>query len=64
MNFILKYLILSVLHAMRINETVNALALRNAEMCFKRELFTQAAWYDVIRDSVIVYDVTQHTRSY
>ncbi|HNW56241.1 MAG TPA: hypothetical protein PKM69_00605 [Bacteroidales bacterium] len=43
--------------SMRINETVNALALRNAEMCFKRELFTEAAWYDVIRDTVIVYDV-------
>jgi len=42
---------------MRINETVNCLALRNAEMVFKRELITHAAWYDVIRDSVIVYDV-------
>jgi hypothetical protein len=43
---------------MRINETVNALALRNAEMVFKRELITHAAWYDVLRDSVIIYDVT------
>ena len=43
---------------MRINETVNTLALRNAEMVFKRELITHAAWYDVVRDSVIVYDVT------
>ena len=42
---------------MRINETVNCLALRNAEMVFKRELITHAAWYDVIRDSIIVYDV-------
>ena len=43
--------------AMRINETVNCLALRNAEMVFRRELITHAAWYDVIRDTVIVYDV-------
>ncbi len=42
---------------MRINQTVNCLALRNAEMVFKRELITHAAWYDVVRDSVIVYDV-------
>ena len=41
----------------RINETVQALALRNAEMVFKRELITHAAWYDIIRDSIIVYDV-------
>jgi hypothetical protein len=43
---------------MRINETVNSLALRNAEMVFRRELITHAAWYDEVRDSVIVYDVT------
>ena len=43
---------------MRINETVNCLALRNAEMVFKRELITQAAWYDVVRDKVVVYDVS------
>jgi len=42
---------------MRINETVNCLALRNAEMVFKRELMTHAAWYDIISDSIIVYDV-------
>ena len=42
---------------MRINETVNCLALRNAEMVFRRELITHAAWYDEVRDSVIVYDV-------
>ncbi len=42
---------------MRINETVNCLALRNAEMVFRRELITHAAWYDIVRDSVIVYDV-------
>jgi hypothetical protein len=43
---------------MRINETVNCLALRNAEMVFKRELITHAAWYDAVRDTIIVYDVT------
>ena len=43
---------------MRINETVNTLALRNSEMVFKRELITHAAWYDVLRDSVIIYDVS------
>jgi hypothetical protein len=42
---------------MRINETVNCLALRNAEMVFRRELITHAAWYDAVRDTVIVYDV-------
>jgi hypothetical protein len=42
---------------MRINETVNCLALRNAEMVFKRELITHAAWYDPVRDTTIVYDV-------
>ena len=43
--------------SMRINETVHAIALRNAEIVFKRELLTKAAWYDVIRDKVIEYDV-------
>ncbi len=42
---------------MRIKETVQALALRNAEMVIKRELITHAAWYDIVRDSVIIYDV-------
>jgi hypothetical protein len=42
---------------MRINENLNCLALRNAEIVFKRELMTRAAWYDIISDSVIVYDV-------
>lgn len=42
---------------MRINETVQTIALRNAEIVFKRELMTHAAWYDVIRDEVITYDV-------
>jgi hypothetical protein len=43
--------------SMRINETVQTLALRNAEIVLKRELITHAAWYDVIRDKVITYDV-------
>ncbi|PID92780.1 MAG: hypothetical protein CSA96_01470 [Bacteroidetes bacterium] len=43
--------------SMRINETVQTIALRNAEIVFKRELMTHAAWYDVIRDEVITYDV-------
>jgi hypothetical protein len=42
---------------MRIKETVQALALRNSEMVIKRELITHAAWYDILSDSVIVYDV-------
>ena len=42
---------------MRINETVQTIALRNAEIVFKRELLTHAAWYDVIRDEVVTYDV-------
>ncbi len=43
--------------SMRINGTLNCLALRNAEIVFKRELITHAAWYDAVRDSVIIYDV-------
>ncbi|KPL13321.1 MAG: hypothetical protein AMS23_08180 [Bacteroides sp. SM1_62] len=45
--------------SMRINERIDVIALRNGEIVFKRELMTHAAWYDVIRDSVIVYDVTK-----
>jgi hypothetical protein len=45
--------------SMRINERIDCIALRNAEIVFKREQITHAAWYDVIRDSVIVYDVTK-----
>jgi hypothetical protein len=44
--------------SMRINETLNCIALRNGEIVFKRELMTHAAWYDVIRDKIITYDVT------
>lgn len=43
---------------LRINDTVHCLALRNGEIVIKRELITNAAWYDVVRDSVIDYDVT------
>lgn len=44
--------------SMRINERIDCIALRNAEIVFKRELVTHAAWYDAVRDSVIVYDVS------
>ena len=44
---------------LRINETVQCLALRNGEIVFKRELIDHAAWYDAIRDSIITYDVTK-----
>jgi len=42
---------------MRINQTLQTLALRNAEVVFKRELISHAAWYDVISDKVVTYDV-------
>jgi hypothetical protein len=42
---------------MRINETIHCIAMRNAEIVFKRELMTHAAWYDVIRDEVVKVDV-------
>ncbi len=42
---------------MRINKRVDCIALRNAEIVFKRELMTHAAWYDALRDSVIIYNV-------
>ncbi|HOS70964.1 MAG TPA: hypothetical protein PLZ75_00785 [Bacteroidales bacterium] len=45
--------------SIRIKETVQALALRNAEMVIKRDLITHAAWYDIVRDSVIIYDVSE-----
>lgn len=44
---------------LRINETLHCNALRNGEIVIKRELITHAAWYDVIRDKVIIYDVTK-----
>jgi hypothetical protein len=43
---------------MRINETVHCLAMRNAEIVFKRELMTHAAWYDIIRDRIMTYNVS------
>jgi len=45
--------------SMRINDRIDVIALRNGEIVFKRELMTHAAWYDVLRDSVIVYDITK-----
>ena len=42
---------------MRINERVDCIALRNGEIVFKREQMTHAAWYDIIQDTVITYDV-------
>ncbi|MEY3367306.1 MAG: hypothetical protein RI973_461 [Bacteroidota bacterium] len=42
---------------MRINETVHCLALRNAEIVFKRELLNRLVWPDEIRDTIINYDV-------
>jgi hypothetical protein len=42
---------------MRINKTIGCLALRNAEIVLKRELMTHAAWYDIIRNTVITYNV-------
>lgn len=45
--------------SLRINKTINCLALRNAEIVFKRELMDHAAWYDVIRDSIITYNISE-----
>jgi hypothetical protein len=45
--------------SMRINETVHCLAMRNAEIVFKRELMTHAAWYDIIRDRIMTYNVSE-----
>jgi len=44
---------------LRLNKTMQCIALRNAEIVIKRELITHAAWYDVVRDEVITYDVTK-----
>lgn len=43
--------------SMRINKTVQCLALRNAEICLKRELMTHAAWYDIVKGEVVTYQV-------
>jgi hypothetical protein len=45
--------------SMRINKRIDCIALRNAEIVFKREQITHAAWYDIVRDSVMVYNVAQ-----
>jgi len=42
---------------LRVNETVQVIALRNAEIVIKRELITHAAWYDALRDEIMEYDV-------
>ena len=42
---------------LRINETVQALAMRNGEISFKREMITHAAWYDAVRDEIMEFDV-------
>jgi hypothetical protein len=42
---------------MRINQTVGCMALRNAEIVFKRNLMTHAAWYDIVRGNVIVHSL-------
>jgi hypothetical protein len=42
---------------MRINKRIDCIALRNAEIVFKREQITHAAWYDAVRDEIITYDV-------
>jgi hypothetical protein len=47
--------------SLRANETMQSIALRNAEIVIRRELITDAAWYDVIRDSVVGYDVRNMT---
>jgi hypothetical protein len=44
---------------LRINKTINCLALRNAEIVFKRELMDHAAWYDIIRDTIMTYNVSE-----
>ena len=43
----------------RINETIQVLATRNAEIVLKRELITHAAWYDALRGEIMEYDVQQ-----
>lgn len=43
---------------MRINKTINLLALRNGEIVFKRDLLNRVAWFDKARDSVIHFNLT------
>ncbi len=49
------YFIMST--TMRMEKTVNTLALRNGEMVFKRDLLNRVAWYDALRDTVVVYNL-------
>jgi len=42
---------------MRINETIHCVALRNAEIVFKRELLNKLVWPDAVRSKIIEYDV-------
>lgn len=42
---------------MRINENIQCLALRNAEIVFKRELLNKLVWPDAIRGKTMEYDV-------
>jgi hypothetical protein len=44
---------------LRIKKTISCLALRNAEIVFKREQMDHAAWYDIIRDTIITYNVSE-----
>ena len=42
---------------MRINENIQCIALRNAEIVFKRELLNKLVWPDAIRGKLMEYDV-------
>jgi hypothetical protein len=44
--------------SLQINDTVQALALRNGEIVFKRELMTHAAWYDAVTGETVTYNVS------
>jgi hypothetical protein len=41
----------------RINETIHCVALRNAEIVFKRELLNKMMWPDAVRGKIMEYDV-------
>lgn len=43
--------------SMRMEETIQTLALRNGEMVFDKELLDHVSWYDSFRDSVMTYDL-------
>lgn len=42
---------------MRMKKTMQTLALRNGEMVFNRKLLNRVAWYDVLRDTVMTYNL-------